>query len=427
NIGGIYDSTGEYPKALSYYQEALKIKKELGDKEVKGATLNNIGGIYNSTGEYPKALSYYQEALKIVKKIGYKAGEGRTLNGIGGIYLRTGDYPKALSYYEDSLKISKEIGDKEGEETTLANMGYLHKQQGKWTEAVTWYKQAIDLLEQIRHQAGGSEAKESFLAQKINVYIGIVKSLLQLNAPEEAFAYAERSKSRSFLDQLAEAGAGVRKGVDPQLLAQEQSLYGQLNTALKNLREKRSEEQRATLQKQVQDLERQLDSLQQELRRKNPLYAELKYPQPVGLKEVQTILLQEGEVLLEYFLGEKELYLFVVDPKHFQVLTLPVEEKELAEKITKLLGPFRQINQTLDQVGTLEQFDLGLAHELYQKLVEPAEPYLKNVDTLLIVPDGVLHYLPFEMLVTQYEESRAEDNVLFSEYARATYLVQKYP
>ncbi len=133
------------------------------------------------------------------------------------------------------MKISWQIGHKAVEEINLANLGYLYERQGAWAEAVTRYQQAIDLLEEIRSKAGRTEAKESLLAQNINVYVHMVKALFQLNNHQEAFSYAERSKSRSFLDQLAEAGAGVRKGVDPQLLAQEQNLYGQLGTTQKNL------------------------------------------------------------------------------------------------------------------------------------------------------------------------------------------------
>jgi CHAT domain-containing protein len=427
NIGATYSLTGDYQKALDYFQDALKIEKEIGDKAGEGTALNNIGGVYSSTRDYQRALVYVQDVLKIQKEIGDKAGEGTTLNNIGEIYRSIGDYQKALDYYQNALKIEKEIGDEATSMVTLENIGYLHEQQREWAEAVAWYKQAIELLEETRRRAGGSEAKESFLEQRINVYTHTVQSLLQLNSPEEAFAYTERSKSRSFLDQLAEAGAGVRKGADPQLLTQEQNLYGQLDATRKNLGKKLPEDQKTALQEKIKDLERQLDTLQQELRKNNPLYADLKYPQPMTLQEVQTTLLQQGEVLLEYLVGEKELYLFVVDPNHFHVLTLPVAEKDLTEKITQLLAPFRQINQTLDFVGTLNQFDLDLADTLYQQLIQPAEPYLKNVQTLLIIPDGVLHNLPFDLLVIQPYEDRAEENVVFSDYARATYLVQKYP
>ncbi|MCI0527663.1 MAG: CHAT domain-containing protein [Nitrospira sp.] len=115
-------------------------------------------------------------------------------------------------------------------------------------------------------------------------------------------------------------------------------------------------------------------------------------------------------------------------------LTLPIGEKELTEKITNFLNPFRQIGQVRDEqfVRTLDQFDLDLAHELYQQLVEPAEPYLKNVPTLLIVPDGVLHNLPFEMLVIQNEvgatgRSPLPESLPFSDYTQAAYLIEKYP
>jgi len=70
----IYYHLGEYAAALNYYEQALTIFREIGDRAEEGTTLNNIGLIYASLGEYVVALDYFQQALTLRREIGDRAG-----------------------------------------------------------------------------------------------------------------------------------------------------------------------------------------------------------------------------------------------------------------------------------------------------------------------------------------------------------------
>jgi CHAT domain-containing protein len=59
-------------------------------------------------------------------------------------------------------------------------------------------------------------------------------------------------------------------------------------------------------------------------------------------------------------------------------------------------------------------------------LVRPAEPYLQQAQTLVVVPDGALHYLPFEVLLTAPPPAAAEPGGFFVSYRAAPYLVRRY-
>ncbi|MBE9080390.1 CHAT domain-containing protein [Romeria aff. gracilis LEGE 07310] len=149
NIGFIYARLGDYAQALDYYQQSLAILQEIGDRSGEGQSLNNIGGIYDSLGDYAQALDYYEQSLAILQEIGDRSGEGTTLNNIGAIYDSLGDYAQALDYYQQSLAIRQEIGDRRGEGTTLNNIGAIYDSLGDYAQALDYYQQSLAILQEI--------------------------------------------------------------------------------------------------------------------------------------------------------------------------------------------------------------------------------------------------------------------------------------
>src|SRR5262249_38104465 len=97
---------------------------------------------------------------------------------------------------------------------------------------------------------------------------------------------------------------------------------------------------------QIEAVKRDLDSLidesrqvEAEIRKTSPRYAELKYPQPLGLPEIQRMLDSET-LLLEYSLGEERSYLWAVTPTGIESFELPkrAEIEELARQSYKWLA-----------------------------------------------------------------------------------------
>ena len=80
----------QYLDALDYYQQALIITREAGDRAMEGTTLNYIGLVYRALGQYGQALENYQQALDIAREVGNRPGEGATLNNIGAVYQSRG-------------------------------------------------------------------------------------------------------------------------------------------------------------------------------------------------------------------------------------------------------------------------------------------------------------------------------------------------
>ncbi len=119
-------------------------------KPVQAAFLyNNLGLVYDNLGQKQEALRYYQQALAIRTEVGDRRGEGTTLNNLGAVYDALGQEQETLRYYQLALAISREVGDRGGEATTLSNTGALYFRQGRNDAALACFLLARDIYEEV--------------------------------------------------------------------------------------------------------------------------------------------------------------------------------------------------------------------------------------------------------------------------------------
>ena len=68
-IGQMKDDAGESEASLASYQEALKLRREIGDKQGIGNVLNDLGSLFAARGRYDEALTQFKEALQIQREV----------------------------------------------------------------------------------------------------------------------------------------------------------------------------------------------------------------------------------------------------------------------------------------------------------------------------------------------------------------------
>jgi len=59
----VHQNKGDYDTALSYYERAFVIDKEIGDKVGIKNSLNNIGLVHSNKGDHDTAMEYYERAF----------------------------------------------------------------------------------------------------------------------------------------------------------------------------------------------------------------------------------------------------------------------------------------------------------------------------------------------------------------------------
>jgi CHAT domain-containing protein len=140
----------------------------------------------------------------------------------------------------------------------------------------------------------------------------------------------------------------------------------------------------------------------------NPDYAALVSMSTIGIEEAQREVLGEQTTLVVYFLTDERTLAWVMDQEHATMVTLPIKPVELEEKVN-------QLNNGL--TGISHEYDRKVAADLYDVLILPLIPSIQSTTlatTLTIVPNGILHYLPFATLWNTEEE-----RYLIEEYALA--------
>ncbi len=150
NALGVAFSYGKsnYLKALEYYQKALKINEELGNRMGVGIQLGNIANLYQALSEYPKSLEYYNKALKIHEELGDKFGVSRNIGNIASLYSKT-DITKSIEYYYKSLKIDKELGDQMGVAFNYSNLGLMYNNLSNFSKALDYFNNSLKIFEKV--------------------------------------------------------------------------------------------------------------------------------------------------------------------------------------------------------------------------------------------------------------------------------------
>lgn len=442
NVGAAMMFT-DLETAIDYHQQALKLRRAIGDRPGEAQSLDALASAHILQGKLDVAIDYGEQSLAVYRSIGNSAGEARTLRTLGTAYARRGDTERGLRLLEEAVRADRERGYKReeslallwmalaqppaaakdslqhvaaiagqlGDSGTLAicerSFARVERDLGNLSEARQHAERAIAMTEKVRGNAGGEEARASYLSSALDAYSVYIDILMLQHDTAAAFEATERSRARSLLEMLSESVADIREGVDPRLLARERETANLLNAKGSRLLllAGRATPQAEALQQEVRALETQYREIEDEIRKNSPRYAALTQPSPLHLKQIQEDVLDAETLLLEYSLGEKRSYLFAVSRGGVKAWELPpraVIEEQVAEVYGLLTARSATVRMetAAERQKRIDAADAALpeaARKLSAMVLAPAASELAG-KRLAIVPDGALQRLPFAML-----------------------------
>lgn len=362
-------------------------------------SLNNLGSAYRFAGRLEEAIRTYEKGIALIKKTGVKTNaEGNLYHGLGEEYLAQKDYPRALENFAQALRIAEEQREAAVIYAASRHMGDLYRQTQRPADAMAYYRKAIDTVESTRSLLQSEESRQSFFEGGLDAYVGMIGVLYESAKAEEAFNYSERARSRVFLDLVGSKAQLSRK--KSGLLEEEMNLQARLASVKARLA---SEEGSPApdLRKELEDTESSYKAFLSKVRQEDSEQASLMSVQPLELKEVQR-LLEPGATLIEYFITESDVLIWVVERDKTHAVKQPLSKRELSRLV-------KTLRETIPILGEREKLD-QLSMSLYAQVIEPVLPHVTGKE-LIIVPHDVLHYLPFHALRSR----------------EGSYLIEKYP
>lgn len=418
DVGRLYFSQGDYDKALDSYNKGLALVAD-GDRLVRAELLTYVGMVYTTQGRQQEAIDrFYKVALTLQQEGGDRVGEGNTLKNMGVAYSSVGNYGKALESFRQALKIWDYVVYPTAEADTryeVARVQSLIGSTASLRDAGEQLDLALPILETLRTKISNRTLRTSFFSSIQKYYELHIDVLMRLYAQTKdkqyearALGFSERARVRALLDTLIEADAKIREGVDaPELLRQEEALQRRLSTLAQSamLASRHTQTQAETQAQNINSLLKQYGELEARIREKSPRYASLVYPEPVTLKDIQTSILDDDQMLLEYALGEERSYLWAVTRTSVDSYVLPkrAEIEAAADRVRTLLTTRNQMVKGETNLRSMERVKRADA-EYYPAATALSQTLLGKVEALpkaarlLIVGDGELQYLPFAAL-----------------------------
>jgi CHAT domain-containing protein len=285
--------------------------------------------------------------------------------------------------------------------------------RGNYRAALDWCLKALQTVESAWGKEVIEELRHDLLSQSKAICTQIIMQLYALNSrnpdaeyARQAFDYAERSRSRSLLEQLVRQDKRDSRLLDPQTLKQDQNLLYELSAvrgqlALLSASSTVSRQELYRLREERARLIGEQMKLQAEIRKSASDTYGAAHMSPLTAEEVQKNLHNRfpNTAVLCYQLGIQKSFLIVLTENLCSFFELPdwaTISKDVSEwrlKISALQ------NSLQDATQNSKEYDL-IAHRLYNTLVKPAASFLEGRD-LIIVPSDALSAIAFEALVVR--------------------------
>ena len=361
------------------------------------------------------ALGYYQRSLEIRERLAPDSlGVAAGLSSIGVVYRDRGDLDAALNCHQRSLDIRERLAPESSHcAYSYACLGRVVEANGDLPEARRRYEQACATLEAAREKsAGEAEARATFAARYTSMYRDLIRVLLKLGDADAASETAERMRAQGFREQLVERTIAAE--VTPELGTRQTSLDTRRNRLYDELRgiagRVPDETRSAQISAELSRLQLGQEVLTREIRAADPRYADLVYPQPMAIAELEQAL-DPGTLALSYVVDDDVTRLFVFG-RGLEVVChdIAVGSDELGTRVVAYLSAMspRREQQDGDETRlvakTAEEWRADtveaerVSAELGALLLGPVEGLLTKSSRVLVLPDGPLWALPFQAL-----------------------------
>ena len=445
SFGEIYEAYGQLDTALSYFRESLSHFRDVGH-DVKGTVTAGIkvGRVLASLNNFEAAKQQMQESLAAALVTDNALTIGLCHEDFGRVWLEAGSYDSArleflnaISYfiksksdrplarsnmylgqtehllgnlaragqaYEAALRFFIKTSDYTNEAALRFGLGKLALQQGRMDKAEENLRRSIALTERLRENASSKDLRSSFLDSVHDRYETYVEWLMTRYARDrnpqhavEAFEAAEAGRARALLDSLYGYQRELRQPSDPLLLLEEEKLQKKEQQLVDDrdglLSRGGTEKDRVEMDQKLRDVRTQIETLEARIQ-SNAKFNELLRPSPLSYERIRADITDSETSLVSYSLGEGKSFAWVITKDGLNPFELP-NKKTIEAASHKLIELIDTPPANEDEQARLQT----AIDDVSRLVIEPLSAKLQT-SRLIVIADGVLQYVPFQILKT---------------------------
>lgn len=425
-LGSAFENLHQYDSAIYFFEEAKAAYALLEDEEMVNDAQNNLSLPLRKMGRYAEALGVLQQSLRKHQATLGEAphpAQARLYDNLGEVYLAKGEMQRAIFYFQQAIanvvpfpgadgleanpdrEAVEDLVDKEDLLTYLTDKArawqayYAQNQEdGHLQQALQTLLLADYVVDLMRREHLDAESK-LFWRRKVHpIYEEGLAICYALGDTKRAFYFMEKSKAILLLDALMEMD--TRKWIDPELANQELSLSEQLIETRQELKVNPDDSE---IRKKILDTQDQLQAIRNDIQTQYPEYYNLRYKTAqVSIEDFLTSIPADA-VSIQFFSGEN--YTYVLSLGQQQAKLYRVDARELNPLIFDCLLFFDGAAAILQNPDAYQE----AAYLLYQTILSPALSAFES-RRLILMPDGLLHNLPFEALITAVRKGNSISN-----------------
>lgn len=416
-LGSAYENLHQYDSSIYFFEKAKLAYARLEDDEMVNNAQNNLSIPLRKLGRYVEALRLLQAGLRkhqVAFGLGAHPAQARLYDNMGEVYLAKGEVEKALWHFQQAIanvvpfaaedvltsnpsrQDVEDLADKEDLLTYLRDKArawqvYYQQEPAKehLQQALATLSLADYVVDLMRSEHLDAESKLFWRKQVHQIYEEGLSICYALGDSRQAYYFLEKSKAVLLLDALMEMD--TRKWIDPHLAEREVALHEQLITWRQALP---TTSQDADIRRNILNAQNQLQVIRDSIREQYPEYFGLRYKTAQIAAEDFLSQLEANTSAVQFFWGESYVY----------ILPITKERAELFRVETRLIKPLLfQYLAYFDHAAAILAQPLAYqesAYELYRLLLAPVLSTVPS-QKLILMPDGLLHNLPFEALITQ--------------------------
>jgi CHAT domain-containing protein len=369
NQGRIAEARDKLAKALAVARENQKFGHET-------MVLQLLGELEMRVGNRQAAMQYLERSSELGQKYDFYRTLAQSTIDLAALYRDAGDLKSAEERAAIGVDASRRVADRYYLPRDLTTLADLKARHGTVREAESLYENAEDVIDGMLVNLQEAYWSSSLAGAMSDTYLQHFELEARQGHVERAFNVLERVRGRTTAALLENK---VSLGNDES--ADVRALEDTVSDLQLRLMRAPNPNERANLLDQLVEYERRLEWTRTERTDSKSRW----FDKPAPLKAVQSIL-HPDEVVLEYVLSEPHSYCVWISRSGAGAQELPEGRKT----IETLTGRF------LEAVKTRSE-DVITARQLYDMLIR-ALPAEANRDNIIIVPDGVLHLLPFDIL-----------------------------